>query len=227
MSNATMEYSLFKQLADGDEKKSERVAIVDCAQGGQAMAEWVDSKGKPWSEAERRLAAANVSSNQVQVVWIKLANKGPSGELNDHGKKLQRDTLAVIQNAKAHFPNLRIAYLGSRIYAGYANNRLNPEPYAYEGAFVVRWLIQDQMKGDAALNYDAAKGAVKVPLLLWGPYFWGDGTTPRQSDGLVWERKDLAGDGTHPSESGRKKVADQLLKFFKDDPLAARWFVRR
>jgi len=227
MSNATMEYSSFKKIADKDEQKSSRVAIVDCAQGGQAMAEWVDPKGGPWAEADRRLAAAKVSANQVKVIWVKLANKGPTGDLADHGKKLQKDTTAVVQNARAKFLNLRIAYLASRIYAGYAGSRLNPEPYAYESAFVVRWLIQDQIKGSADLNYDPARGTVKAPLLLWGPYFWGDGTTPRKSDKLVWERKDLAGDGTHPSESGRQKVADMLLTFFKTDPLASEWFVQK
>jgi hypothetical protein len=226
MSNATQEFSFFKQVADRDKDKSRLVTIVDCAQGGQAMAEWVDAKGGPWSEAERRLRAARVSPKQVQVAWIKLANKGPSGDLQQHGKKLQKDTLAVLHNAKDRFPNLRIVYLGSRIYGGYATSRLNPEPYAYESAFAVRWLIQDQIKGDAELNFDAARGAVKAPLLLWGPYFWADGITPRKSDGLIWERSDLAGDGTHPSQTGRQKVSDQLLKFFKSDELARKWFVK-
>src|SRR5262249_32862321 len=140
---------------------------------------------------------------------------------------VQKDTLAVLQNARARFPNLRIAYLSSRIYAGYAGTPLNPEPYAYEGAFVVRWLIQDQIKHDKKLNYGYWRGATMAPLLLWGPYLWADGMTPRKGDGLVWERKDLAGDGTHPSQSGRQKVAEMLLKFFKTDPLARTWFVKR
>jgi hypothetical protein len=131
----------------------------------------------------------------------------------------------VLQNAKKRFPNLRVAYLGSRIYGGYASGGLNPEPQAYEGAFVVRWLIQEQLKGDAGLNFDAARGTVKSPLLLWGPYFWADGTTPRKSDKLVWLRQDLGGDGVHPSDSGRQKVAQMLLEFFASDPLAKRWFV--
>ena len=227
MSNATQEYSRFKQLADRDPQKSPLVNIVDCAQGGQAMAQWVDPKGRAWTEADRRLAAANVSPEQVQVIWVKLANITPTGELAEHGRKLGTDTRIVLQNAKARFPNLRIAYLGSRIYAGYASTRLNPEPYAYEGAFAVRWLIQDQIGGKAELKYDDAGGPAKVPLLLWGPYFWADGTTPRKGDNLIWERKDLGGDGTHPSESGRQKVAEMLLRFFKEDPLASTWFVKR
>jgi hypothetical protein len=163
----------------------------------------------------------------VQTAWVKLANKGPTGELTDHGRKLQQDTVAVVQNAKTRFPNLRIVYLGSRIYGGYAMSALNPEPYAYESAFVVRWLIQDQMKGSPELNWDASRGSVKAPLLVWGPYMWADGTKPRASDKLVYTRDDFAGDGTHPSDAGRDKVARQLLDFCKTDALAKSWFVGR
>jgi hypothetical protein len=222
MSNATMEFSTFKEMADRDPRKSSRVVIVDCAQGGQAMAQWVDPGGSPWLQADRRLAAANISPAQVQVAWIKLANIAPTGDLQGHGRKLYDDTLLVLRNAGRRFPNLRIAYLGSRIFAGYATGGLNPEPYAYEGAFVVRWLIRDQMNGAAGLRHDNSAGP--MPLLLWGPYLWADGTTPRQSDGLIWERSDLAGDGTHPSEGGRRKVANLLLAFFTTDQLAKTWF---
>lgn len=225
MSNATQEFSRFKQLADADPEKSPRLTIVDCAQGGQAMAEWVPPDARPWTEAARRLERASVTPAQVQVAWIKLANKGPRGDLQLHGRKLQRDTLAVIQNAKQKFPNLQIAYMSSRIYGGYSGGSLNPEPFAYESAFAVRWLIQDQIDGNAKLSY-VPSGEIegKAPLLLWGPYLWADGATPRKSDGLVWKREDLAGDGTHPSQSGRDKVGRMLLSFFKTDPLAKSWF---
>jgi lysophospholipase L1-like esterase len=58
-------------------------------------------------------------------------------------------------------------------------------------------------------------------------YFWGDGMKPRQADGLVWKREDFAGDGVHPSLSGRRKVADMLLIFFAEDALAKSWFKAR
>ena len=227
MSNATQEFSRFKQIADPDPQKSGKLTIVDCAQGGQAMAEWVAPNAAPWGEAMNRIERAGVTPAQVQVAWIKLANKGPRGDLQTHGRKLQKDTLAVIQNAKAKFPNLRIAYLSSRIYGGHSGGGLNPEPYAYESAFAARWLIQDQMQGNAELAYGSEKSpasSVKAPLLLWGPYLWADGTTPRQSDKLKWERSDLGPDGTHPSPAGQQKVAQLLLTFFKTDPLASSWF---
>lgn len=226
MSNSTQEFSRFKRLADANPVKSDRLTIVDCAQGGQAMAEWTSPNAPPWREAERRIAQAGVSPNQVQVAWIKLANKGPTGDLRDHGTKLARDTLAVVQQAKTRFPNLRIAYLSSRTYGGYATTNLNPEPYAYESAFVARWLIQDQIAGKEGLNFAADRGPVKAPLLLWGPYLWADGTMPRAGDDLTYTREDLAGDGTHPSEAGRDKVAKLMLRFFTTDDLARTWFTR-
>ena len=95
---------------------------------------------------------------------------------------------------------------------------LNPEPYAFEGAFAVRWLIARQLQGDAAL------APAKAPLLLWGPYLWADGPRGRKLDALVWERGDFADDGVHPSAAGRQKVAGLLLDFCTTDPLAKPWF---
>ena len=227
MSNATAEFSTFKPMADKDPQKSPLVTIVDCAIGGQAMAEWARPDARAWSIAEDRLRAAGVTPKQVEIAWVKLANVRPTGELETHGKKLEKDTIAVMNNARQRFPNLRVVYLGSRIYAGWAVTDLNPEPYAYEGAFVCRWLIQDQSKGNPDLNYDASRGTVKAPLLLWGPYLWADGLTPRQKDGLTWERTDFGPDGTHPSGNGCRKVAGMLLNFFKTDHDARTWFVKK
>jgi len=218
MSNATQEFSTFKSIADADPRKSDTLTIVDCAQGGQAMAEWVPENGQPWEEAMKRLGNAGVSPAQVQVAWIKLANKMPSGSMVEHLEKLETDTVKVLQNARTRFPNLRIAYLGSRIWAGNATGGLNPEPYAYESAFAVRHLIQRQMSGEEAL----ATG--NAPLLLWGPYLWAAGEKGRRLDGLRYLKEDFADDGVHPGRSGREKVAGLLLEFFATDPLAASWF---
>jgi hypothetical protein len=90
----------------------------------------------------------------------------------------------------------------------------------------MRWLIQDQIAGKPELNYDAARRAVKSPLLLWGPYLWADGETPRKDNGLTYKQSDLGNDGTHPSDTGRAKVANLLLNFFKTDPGARKWFLK-
>lgn len=61
-------------------------------------------------------------------------------------------------------------------------------------------------------------------MLLWGPYLWADGLTPR-ADGLTWACADFRDDGTHPSESGRAKVAGMLMGFFAGDATSASWFL--
>ena len=234
MSNTTQEFSFFKKLADADPNKSPSVIIVDCAQGGQAAHEWAypdqrrnKKRPAPWNVMDQRIRKAGVTSAQVQIVWIKQAQINPAGlgEFPKHAKSLQDDTAEILRMLKKQFVNLQVAYLSSRIYAGYAVSELNPEPYAYESAFSVRWLIEDQVKGNPDLNYDSAKGRVKSPLLLWGPYLWADGVKGRKSDDLVWKREDLAGDGTHPSTTGRRKVAEMLLGFFKSDTNAREWFL--
>lgn len=233
MSNTTQEFSAFKKLADADPNKSPFVVIVDCAQGGQAAHQWAypdESANKkrpsPWTVMDQRIKEANLSPTQVQVVWLKQAQMGPAqlGEFPKHAESLRDDIAVILRMLKMRFPNLRIAYLSSRIYGGYATGALNPEPYAYESAFSVRWLIEEQTKGTLDLNWDPANGQVKSPLLLWGPYLWADGVKGRKTDELVWKREDLAGDGTHPSTSGREKVARMLLQFFKSDPNAGSWF---
>jgi hypothetical protein len=112
------------------------------------------------------------------------------------------------------FPNLKIIYLSSRTYGGYATTPLNPEPHAYESAFSVKWLIADRVAG-----------RLKGPWLAWGPYLWADGVRGR-GDGLAYLREDFENDGTHPSMAGRAKVAKLLLDFLKADATARPWFVK-
>ncbi len=229
MSNTTQEYSKFKQLADADPDKAANVVIVDGAQGGQDAARWDDEQSGTWRIVGQRLHAAGLTAQQVQVVWMKHARSNPAryGEYPKHAEELAAHIVGSIRLAKQRFPNLRIVYLSSRIYAGYAVTALNPEPYAFESALAVRRVILDQLKADCRRGDGFSPGQVLEPLLLWGPYLWADGLTPRKSDGLVWQRQDLAGDGTHPSQTtGREKVARLLLNFFKTDPYAQAWFLQ-
>jgi hypothetical protein len=229
MSNTSGEFSLFKKLADADLGKSPQVVLVDCAVGGAGAASWAQRAAGVWATVDQRLKTARVSPEQVQVAWVKHADPGPSPDTVplQYARKLRTAVIAILNLAKAKFPNLQVAYLSSRIYGGYntAGRRLvNPEPFAYESAFSVRWVILDQIRGEPRLNYDPPKGAVRAPVVVWGPYLWADGIVPRKSDGLVWRRQDLGQDGVHPSLAGGQKVAGLLLKFFHEDADAARWW---
>jgi len=212
MSNTTMEFSTFKKLADEDPHKAANLVIVDLAQGGKTAAAWAGND-QPWEVATTRIQAASVTPAQVQVMWLKEANAMPSTGWPAATDQLRDDIRADIKRAREKYPNLRLIFLSSRIYAGYATTRLNPEPYAYEGAFAVRNLIKEQ----------SADG----PVLLWGPYLWTNGEKGRALDDLKWLREDCSDkDGTHPSPKGQEKVAHLLLDFFTKNPYAKPWFAK-
>jgi hypothetical protein len=225
MSNTFGEFAMFKELADRDPQKSSDVLLVNCAIGGAGVSSWTKPRSGTWNTVAERLKQANVTPEQVQVAWIKHAEPGPSPDTLplQYAKKVKEDIAASLAITRSTFPNLRVAYLSSRIYGGYniaGIRRVNPEPFAYETAFSVRWVIQDQISS-------TKNGKVEGPILLWGPYLWADGVTPRKSDKLTWERSDLGQDGVHPSKAGGQKVANLLLEFFKTDAGAKTWFVKK
>ena len=153
---------------------------------------------------------------------MKVADAQPTQGWPGYAQTLQQETTTILQHLRSRFPNLRLAYLSSRIYAGYATTALNPEPYAYESGFAMKWVIESQIMG--ALRFDGPSPT--APWLAWGPYLWTDGVNVRP-DGLSWSCGDFGSDGTHPSESGRQKVSRQLLDFVQTDPTAQRWYLAR
>jgi hypothetical protein len=226
MSNTTQEFSAFQRLARADSALNPRIVLVDGAQGGQTAAVTAQSDANYWTVNQERLTAAGVTAAQVQVVWLKQANARPTHGFPAEAKKLQADLVATLHHLSEKFPNLKIAYLSSRTYGGYATTSLNPEPYAYESGFAVKWTIADQINGMPDLSYVGDTAAVRSPWLAWGPYLWTDGTKGR-ADGFVWQREDCGPDGTHPSEKGRHKVAELLLNFLKNEPTAQPWFLKK
>ncbi len=244
MSNTTQEFSTaqgngqggswsFKPMADLDPAKNSKVVIVDCAQGGQGGSDWSQSDDPAWDNALARIIAAKLSAEQVQVAWVKLAERGTdaaaAGVLGfpDFSIWYQGHIKATLQNLRAKYPNVKIAFLSSRtrsytdVYA-----QQDDEPLAYENGFGVKWVIEDQIQGDAGLNYDPGNGPVLAPWIAWGPYLWADGVVAR-SDGLVWLCGDTElRDYCHPAMGGESKVGNMLLAFFRTDPAATPWFLR-
>jgi hypothetical protein len=212
MSNATDEFSAFKRLADADPTKNQSLLIVDGAQNGGDAGRIKRPTAEYWRVVDERLTAAGATSDQVQAIWLKEMIAGEDRPFPRDARALQADLRAIVRIARSKFPNLRLVYLSSRTYGGYAITGQNPEPAAYDSAFGVRWLIGERMAGK-----------IKGPWIGWGPYLWTDGLKGR-SDGLVWACDDVGQDGTHPSRTGAQKVAQLLQQFFRSDPTARPWF---
>ena len=226
MSNTFQEWNVFTPLAQTSGLMDPYVTLVNGAQGGKDLYDWgTGNDPTVYPTLASSVSLAGLTNQQVQVVWIKHSLRQPAqyGPWAGAGKEYMKDMRRVLQKLRAMFPNLRVAYISTRIYAGWATVNLSPEPYAYEQPFFLRRLIQLQMSGDPTLNWNAAAGPIKCPIICWGPYMWADGVNPR-SDGLQWFQTDfLATDGTHPSPSGRNKVANLMLKFFAYDSTCG-WF---
>jgi Cu/Ag efflux protein CusF len=231
MSNTSQSSDGFRRQLAAEKDKNPHVVFVNGAVGGQtaAITQKDDDNGpgtRYWNTVDERLKTAGVTREHVQVVWIKQADAAPTQGFPAYARKLQAEIAHTVQLLPKRFPNVKLAYLSSRTYGGWAKTMLNPEPYAWESGLSVKWLIEQQIKGDPSLNYDSAKGPVKAPWLSWGPYLWAPGAEPR-ADGFTWEERDTnPNDGTHQSPSGQDKVGKLLLQFFKSDSTTRGWFLR-
>jgi hypothetical protein len=216
MSNTTQEFSAFRRIADADARKNPSVTLVDGAKGGQDAELGRDPSARLWAVVDTRLGLAGATPEQVQVVWLKEAILGETRPFPADAKRLKNDLAAMVGILRDKFPNLKLVYVSSRTYGGYASKPINPEPFAYESGFAVKWLVLDRIAGK-----------LTGPWLAWGPYLWTNGEKGRK-DGLVWRCSDTSEfDGTHPTASGQQKVAQLLLKFFTTNATARPWFVNR
>lgn len=223
MSNTTQETSAFIDQMKTFTDKHPKLVLIDGAQGGQDINKINNPEAPYWDAVNTRLANGGVTPSQVQIIWFKEAEAGPSDtSFVTYPNALKMKYKSVMKMLKSKFPNLKIVYLSNRIYAGYATTKLNPEPFAWYTGWTIKKLIEEQINGDNELSFAGANP--NAAWLSWGPYLWADGTAPR-SDGLYWVRDDFQADGTHPSMSGRKKVADLLINFFSTDETAKYWFL--
>jgi hypothetical protein len=156
------------------------------------------------------------------VVWIKRSNPGgyayaslPSSSAGAYNFEYQLGQ--VLRALKTRWPNVQQVFISSRIYAGYFNAGVNPEPYACEYGFSVKWLINAQITQRSTGVVDPLAGDLltAVPWIDWGPYIWGNGTNnPPGSKALTWASTAYASDGEQPGNSGINKVGAALLNFF-------------
>src|SRR5262249_1502811 len=160
------------------------LAIVNGARGGQDASTWVDPSGTNYVAVASLLAGQSLSEAQVQAAWVKEADAGPTTSLpsaSADARTLEGRLGAIARAVKVRYRKVQQVFFSSRIYAGYASTTLNPEPYAYESGFAVKWLIDAQITQMATPGHppdpvagDLDYGGV-APWIAWGPYLWADG----------------------------------------------------
>ena len=209
-----------------------KLRVVNGAQGGLAALEWAQGNigEAPWSELSSRLSSRGIDPDQVQVVWIKQAEKN-SKPFPDKAHALVENLKLITNKIVAQYPNVKIIFLSSRTRAHRVDSSLSPEPQAYEYGFSLKWLVEQYVNGEYVPSvFGANPPETHDVFLSWGPYLWIDGTNPR-SDGRVWPVVRLSSDCIHPSgtnaagdEAGTRAVSQMLYGFFTTDPMATPWF---
>jgi len=228
-STAQNEFNRFLPIANSDPTKNPNVLLVNGAQGGATPNNFTAPDSVYWSTVLNNYLPQNgVTANQVVAIWMEDTDGIATGTFPSDIADLQSQYETMMQTMHTLFPNLKLVYFSSRTYGGYSNgvgHPDNPEPYAFEVGYAVKWAIQDQLNGNSNLNYDSTKGAVVAPWMSWGPYYWSNGMLGR-NDGFVWNCADFSSDGTHPSSQfGQLKVATALLNFLKTDDTTIPWYL--
>jgi hypothetical protein len=228
-STAQNEFNRFLPMANADPAKNPNLVIVNGAQGGATPNTLTTTDSTYWTTVlENYLPQNGVTQNQVVAVWIEDTDGIASGTFPSDITDLQSQYETMMQTMLTLFPNLKLVYFSSRVYAGYSNGLTtpdNPEPYAYEVGFAVKWAIQDQINKASNLCDGNGCSPIVAPWMAWGTYYWSNGMLGR-SDGLVWDCQDFSSDGTHPSSTyGQLKVATKLFQFLKTDDTATPWYL--
>jgi hypothetical protein len=228
-SESKLEFVQFASDAKADPSVNPNLVIVNGALDEVTAAHWKNPSDPAWATVLNYfLPQAGVTANQVVAMWVKSVDSKPAGAFPGNLTNLQADLESLSQTLHTLFPNLVLTYWDTRFYGAYANGlplHNYTEPQAYESGFAVKWSIQDQINGNANLNYNPALGPVMAPWMSWASYDWTNGLLPR-SDGLTWTCQDSQSDGVHPSvPSGVEKGANLLLNKFKTDDTTTPWFL--
>jgi hypothetical protein len=220
----------FIQDSAADPSVNPNLVYVPAAQPRLGAVDWANINSAAWAETFAYfLPQSGLTPQQVVAAWVESVDANPHGSFPGDMTTLQSEYETAAQLMHTEFPNLKLAFFTSREYGAYENGLPHggdKEPYAYESGYAVRGMIQDQLNGVAAMNYNAADGPVVAPWVAWGPYIWADGLIAR-SDGLVWPCYYFESDGQHPSSKtgGSEQDANMLMNFLKTDDATAPWFL--
>jgi len=196
------------------------VLILNGALEGHPTKSWVNPWGNNYSTVrDRVLVPRGVTEAQVQAIWMQLVERQPTVSLPSQDAdaySLLRSSGMACRALKKRYPNLKQVFISPRAYAGYSSTTLSPEPFAYETAFSVKWLVQAQVRQMTTCEINAVAGDLgdsAASWIGWGPYLWAEANHPR-SDGFFSVREDFSDDGTHPSQQGIRKIGGFLLEWF-------------
>lgn len=189
-------------------KLAPSLLFIECTQPKAGLKEWA-SGGTPWNGAASRLGWFGAAKPQVQIAWVHISDTAL--EYDRYQDIAAARLIDLLVTMKREMPNLTVVYLTSGRDMRYERK---PEPYCYRFGYTIRSIILEQIAQNPNMNYDRSRGAVRMPLLLWGP----DDRMP-SSASLP---------GSVLGEPGTVRVIDSdrghaVFAYFLSDPAGSRW----
>lgn len=233
MTNTNLEFGQFETAVRTTLSGNRNVVVINGASGSeQYVTAWDQTSDTQYSRIlSTLLTPRGLAESQVQAVWMKLAISSPTSSLasstTPDAYTLKATLGHVVRTLKSRYPNLQQVFFSSRSYAGYTSSAVNPEPYAYESGFAVKWLIEAQINQMDTGTVDSQAGNLNydngtAPWISWGPYIWANGTTT-STDGVSWSQSDFQSNGLNVSTAGANKIRDELTEFFDNSPYTS-WY---
>lgn len=217
------EIEVFNEYIQDDEKVNSSVIFIDGAEDKFNTSYWEKSLNA-WENVAQKTIMNNLSTKQVQIIWINLSFAEYDSDLNKAIKDYTISLEKIITNALINFPNSRVVYLSS------PRNALNSEitdyiePNSYETGFAVREVITRQEEGQ--LNFkENIQTLDSEPVLLWGPYIW-----TKEFNGVTdfsYTTENFESDGLTLSTSGKQRYAIDLYNFWTSYEFGRSWFLAK
>lgn len=233
---------MFAWTAQHDPEVNQTTLVIrNGARDGQTSDKW--NINTPfwlanYNRVSDSLAVWGLSDEQVQVVASLPIVRHPKSKVggvsvseatlpdpNANAFKMVADLGKIARSIRTRWPNAQLWILAGYMYGGYDLSGVVAEPYSYESSFAVKWVVAAQIEQARTGTIDPLAGDLSpavAPTILFGPYLWADGSTPR-NDTLTWLPTDFE-DGRHPNYNGTVKAVALMMSYFKSSSFTEPWF---
>lgn len=220
------------ELAMEDVTKNPCLYLLNATNAGEGLEGMTLDNPNYWDIIyDNRLEPKGIKPEQIQIAWLFQGSRADTiFDMPAYGDSIKERLRIATTSMLVRYPNLKIIYVASPYYGGYADPTFEiykslHEPGAYRAGFGYKWAMESQITGDPDFKY-FAPGKV-MPYMIWGPYSWADGINPRDYDSLYWDCEEdftVDGGGFHLNGAGKDKLAHIWDDFFKTDTLSEIWY---
>ena len=186
--------------------------FVNLCQPAKDINDWLTSP-EVWTEANNRLADAEVLKEEVQIIWLQDDIISEDTAYFPEWPLMVKDSMiSLVGKLRAEFPKLKQIFISGRPYTGYTADFKHTEPKGYYNGWTCRFLVEDQIAG-------------VIPSKPWisdAIYMWTNGSNMRL-DGFQVSQSDFKPDGLHLTLSGKNKFGDYLFEELKSNPVSSKY----